>query len=409
MWNAVWKKLRVACALPIIVLLWGALSATLNTGHDTEALTASGAARLAWATRHLDARFEGYGPIDDLGVRAFDVILLSNLAMGLHQTARLDPHREAECVRLLGIVVDRVVRAEVSPTGVPLTRMQLDDHNLFFSHALLSLSLAAAHGDRRHEALALRLARHLVRASSDVSAHAQSYPASPRWPADQSVTLAALYAFDQTHQTQLATQPTARWLRWLRGHSSPDGLPWSTTGALSYARTPRGCALSFITFYTAQFAPEESDHLYAAYVRAQGIDTLGVAGFREWPRRVDGGSDVDAGPVLLGWGTAATGIGLGAARVHHDEARVVGIERLASLVGVPFGDGYLLAPTLGEAMLFAGETATPWFGEAGSAHTATTPEWPILPLLLSALWGLLAWWLLRPQRPGSSVVAADRG
>ena len=40
----------------------------------------------------------------------------------------------------------------------------------------------------------------------------------------------------------------------------------------------------------------------------------------------------DAGPVLFGYGTAATGIGLGPARLYGDEAQYAGIERLADTV-----------------------------------------------------------------------------
>src|SRR5262249_11451479 len=144
-------------------------------------------------------------------------------------------------------------------------------------------------------------------------------------------------------------------------------------------RIPRGCALSWITFYGAQFASEESHALYAAYVTRHGIDWPGIAGFREWPPGVDRGSDGDAGLVIAGWGMAATGIGLGAARIHGDEARVVGIERIADLVGMPTLDHHALAPTLGNAMLFAGETATPWVDAAPIPSVATHPGVPWIP------------------------------
>lgn len=232
------------------------------------------------------------------------------------------------------------------------------------------------------------------------SAHARSYPNSPRWPADQSVTLEALSLYDREEGTSLAALPTERWLAWLHTHET-NGLPWSAVAGPDYAQTPRGCALSFMTSAMARFAPRESASLYRRYRAAHGIDWAGWRGFREWPADHDGGSDVDAGPVLLGWGTAATGIGLGAARLHGDEEMAAGIERVADTVGMgmPRSGRYLLAPTLGQAMLFAGSTATPWDkppARCGSPNTG----WPIgAALVFTLTLSALAWLIARFARP----------
>lgn len=392
--------LRVLFALVLAPWTFGAVSAGCRFGHDTHAMTARGASLFAWARDHLDEEWHGYALGDDLGVGAFDAILLSELAVGLHQSARLDPAREAESARLLRVVADRIVSADTAPQHRPLTQRSLDDHNLYYTHALLVLSLSRLHGDDRRDALATSLARHLdARSCASDTFHARSYPGSPRWPADQSATLAALHAYRAAYGGEVGVRATRGWLAWMEHHRASGNLPWSATGDTSYTRIPRGCALSYITFYTAQFAPDESDRLYRAYVASHGLDVLGVSGFREWPPGVDRGSDADAGVVLFGWGMAATGIGLGAARIHGDEARVVGIERIADLVGVPVGRSYALAPTLGMAMLFAGETAAPWADEAGQARApapATTPAFPILPLGIAAVWLLLELLVLRP-------------
>lgn len=391
--------IRVLLALVLFPWTFGAVSAGCRLGHDTRAMTARGRSLFAWAAVHLDEEWQGYGPSDDLTIRDFDAILLSELAVGLHQSARLEPEREHEAARLLRIVADRVVSAEASPTDRSLEQMTLDDHNLYFSHALLALTLSRAHGDDRRDALAAALARHLdARSRESDTFHARSYPGSPRWPADQSATLAALHAYRSVHGGDVGERATRGWLAWMEHHRAAGGLPWSATGDTSYTRVPRGCALSYISFYAAQFAPDESARVYRAYVASHGLDVLGVSGFREWPPGVDRGSDADAGIVLFGWGMAATGIGLGAARIQGDEARVVGIERLADLVGTPVGRSYALAPTLGMAMLFAGETATPWFDAPARAarETPAAPALPWLPLGLALVWLAIEAALLRP-------------
>lgn len=355
---------------------------------ERDALSRRGELQYRWARDHLRAPFDAYGLDDDLGVQAFDVILLSNLASGLMNVSRLTDDRDQELAELATEVARRALTESVAPPHFGDGR-HLGDHNLYGSHLLLLLSiehhlLAEAGADpdahTEHDAIAARVARALRAASlSHPSAHARSYPGSPRWPADQSVTLAALDRYDREHGTDLSAEPTRRWLRWMAAHQT-DGLPHSETGTLRYATIPRGCALSFLSLYVGRFAPEEGARIYARYRAAHGIDWLGWRGFREWPIGVDGGSDVDAGPVIFGWGTAATGIGLGAARLMGDRERTAGIERIADTVGgsVPRSGRYLLAPTLGQAMLFSGETATPWDERVPPPVVATASTgWPV--------------------------------
>jgi hypothetical protein len=381
------KAARFLLVVVSVLLLLPILGATGSATFSRRALardqlTAHGELHYQWARGHLREPFSRYGALDDLGVRDFDVILLSNLATGLMNMAVLAPERHVELAELIEEVARRATSSAVAPSGA---RHRLGEHNLYASHLLLILALEhrvlALDGrapSPQHTAMRHRLARHLRRASlSHPSAHARSYPSSPRWPADQSVTLEALSLYDHEEGTTLAALPTERWLAWLHTHET-NGLTWSAVSGPSYAHIPRGCALSFMTSAMARFAPGESASLYRRYRAAHGIDWAGWRGFREWPTDHEGRSDVDAGPVLLGWGTAATGIGLGAARLHGDYEMAAGIERVADTVGigVPRSGRYLLAPTLGQAMLFAGSTATPWDAPpepCGSPNTG----WPI--------------------------------
>jgi hypothetical protein len=397
------RALRAFSLAITIPLLLGAATTTCTTREaDRAVLSRRGELQYEWARAHLTAPFDGYGAFDDLTVGVFDVILLSNLASGLMNVAVLEPPRRSELVPLASEVAERALSDAVAPSGVREGR-NVGDHNLYASHLLLILGiehrirrLAGDDPSTEHDAIAERLARHLRQRSLDhASAHARSYPGSARWPADQSVTLAALQLHDREHDASLSAEPIRRWLAWLRTHET-DGLPWSAVGALSYARTPRGCALSFMSVYMARFAPDEGARVYARYRHGHGIEVLGFQGFREWPRGSGGGSDVDAGPVIFGWGTAATGIGLGAARLYDDRQTAAGIERTADAVGggVPFSGRYLLAPTLGQAMLFSGSTATPWddpVPEEGSRDTG----WPIGAALWLASLLALDGWLVR--------------
>ena len=404
------KAVRVLLVLVGVLLLLPILCATGSATFSRRALqrdqlTSRGELHYQWARGHLREPFSAYGPLDNLGVRDFDIILLSNLATGLMNVAVLAPERHAELAELIEEVARRATSSAVAP---PRARHRVGEHNLYASHLLLVLALEhrvlALDGrtpSPQHTATSHRLARHLRRASlAHPSAHARSYPSSPRWPADQSITLEALSLYDHEEGTTLAALPTERWLSWLHTHET-NGLPWSAVAGPSYARIPRGCALSFMTSAMARFAPIESASLYRRVRAAHGIDWAGWRGFREWPADHDGGSDVDAGPVLLGWGTAATGIGLGAARLHGDYEMAAGIERVADTVGfgMPRSGRYLLAPTLGQAMLFAGSTATPWDAPPEPCGSPD-PGWPIGAALVFTLTLLaIAWLTARVERP----------
>jgi hypothetical protein len=395
MWARAWRASVVLATLPWLPGLFAA-SFTRHELSSTPSMTPRAELHYRWAREHLSAEWHGYGVLDDMGVEAFDIVILSHLGVGLANVATLDPSRREELRSLAGELVRRAVSAEASPMGVRAERATLGDHNLYASHLLLILGIGHRLGITEHERLAARLARHLRRRSlADRSAHARSYPRSARWPADQSVTLAALDLYDREHGTHLSERPLERWLAWLAEHRT-RGLPWSATGGLWYARIPRGCALSWMTSYMAQFAPDEGARLYAAYRDRHGIDWYGWHGFREWPRGVDHGSDLDAGVVLFGWGMAATGIGLGAARLYGDEAQYAGIERVADTLGLrePGTADFHLAPTIGQSILFAGETATFWHERPASLHR-TERDWPLGPMALLSLLVALDAWLVR--------------
>jgi hypothetical protein len=73
----------------------------------------------------------------------------------------------------------------------------------------------------------------------------------------------------------------------------------------------------------------------------------------------------DTGPILFGIGVAASGFGVGPARIFGDAQAYRTILRTGALLGCPLHwrgrRSYALAPLLGEAILFNGETALQWF------------------------------------------------
>ncbi len=392
------KKLWTLIGLTVrgLVLLWiiiyllpgpaEALLADYSGDLDTP-LPPRALGHYEYLKRHFEAPFEGYGATD-VFVDEFAVVFLSHAAMGFLNAGLSDGGRRREVSRLLDEVARRALSPGVAPyKNGPKRARKLGDHNLYLSH--LSLVLGARRlisGDAAHDALHRRISEHLAnRSLAHGTAHARSYPGSPRFPADQAVVLASLHLYDLCHGTSLATLPVRRWQAYMRGHAThkETGLPISSLSPrFRNARLPRGCALSWTALYAAQFDPEGAFDLYTRYQRRFFTHIAGWGGFREYPPGVDGGMDVDSGPTVLGVGVAATGIGLGPARLFGDRRTYPALLRNAASVGLPSLSlserRYLLAPLLGEAILFHGVTARRW--EDGAPCPSVPDRSPPFPL-----------------------------
>lgn len=325
---------------------------------------------------HLDAPFNGYGTLDTLAPQ-FRVIALSNMAMGMMNVVSETPTLRARILPRVHEIRRRALSANVSPFHKPFHHSdRLDDHNLYYSHLALILGIERiircgeeCTGKDDHDAMLTRLVTHLrSRSLATRTFHARSYPDSPRWPADQLVTLVAIRVYDASHHTHLLDAPLAGYLRVMREHTDTEtGLFQSAITPLPYSRIPRGCAISYSIPLLAQVAPDVARDQYRAYTRHMTASVLGLGGFREWPPGRELNADADSGPIVFGMGVAATGFGLGAARIMDDEQEVRAIGRTVISIGIPSPNprgGYLMSPLLGEAILFNGRTARIWFPES---------------------------------------------
>lgn len=149
------------------------------------------------------------------------------------------------------------------------------------------------------------------------------------WPADNEVALAAL--------ALRHGDPNRRMLEALDVLAGA-GLPPSeiVPGTLKRKDVPRGCALSWSVAMRGLHDVDAARALYGRYRAEFWMDYGVVQGFREWPRGVERKEDFDSGPIIMGIGVAASGIGLGAARVVGEDADAWTLRRSATVAGLPF-------------------------------------------------------------------------
>jgi len=126
----------------------------------------------------------------------------------------------------------------------------------------------------------------------------------------------------------------------------PAYIASSRTGQA--ADSARGVGLSFMLIWAPELWPETATDWYTKYEEQFWQQGRWLAGFREYSKDIEIGNfvfaDVDAGPVLYGYGAGACAFGVGAARVmgRFDHAFPLGAE---AIVGSwPLPDGTLLGP-----------------------------------------------------------------
>lgn len=128
----------------------------------------------------------------------------------------------------------------------------------------------------------------------------------------------------------------------------------------------RGIGMSWVLVFTPELWPEQSRDWYARYASSFWQDRGWAAGFREWDRgsEPENGFEIDAGPVVDGFGTAASAFGIAAARRHGRFDHAFALESEMSAASWTLPDGTLFFPRAvshGADAPYLGESALMYF------------------------------------------------
>jgi hypothetical protein len=147
--------------------------------------------------------------------------------------------------------------------------------------------------------------------------------------------------------------------------STRYGLPpySASSGTGRPTSDSRGCANSYMCLTAPELWGAEARRWYALYDRFFWQERFGAKGYREFPPTAPHSNwttDVDAGPVVAGFGVAANAFGVGAARKNgrFDRAYPLASELLATVWILP--NGALAVPRL-----LSNLSDAPLLGEAG--------------------------------------------
>lgn len=280
----------------------------------------------------------------------------------------------------------------------------LHSENIFYRMLYISglTSYQKLSGDNRYQEQ-LRLQVDSLASELDSSPYGllDDYPGQC-YPIDILPAIAAIQRADKV----LGTDHSASVARAARAFTDTRLDP--ATGLPAYVADPasgrgigpsRGVGISYMLIWVPELWPETSQDWYTRYNDLYWQENGWVAGVREFSRESSYPdwffADVDAGPVLAGYGTAASAFGIGAARANGqlNQAQSLGAE--AMVVSWPLADGSLLiprllsnlsdAPYLGEAALLFALTRRP----AVSPVTASRGQLPFVVYAGLALYAIL--------------------
>lgn len=194
---------------------------------------------------------------------------------------------------------------------------------------------------------------------------AQTYPGETFLP-DNCVVVASLALFarlNPQHDQGFAH----RWRKhiYTRFRDPQTGLfVFRVTRAGDVVQHSRASGSAWNGFYLFYIDPSFAAAQFRRLKASFATRSLGLAGLREWPQGKEGAGDVDSGPLILGLSPAASGFAIAGARIARDTPFLNSLLWTAEIAGFSWQwkgkRQYLLAPLVGDAILLAMRTVTPW-------------------------------------------------
>jgi hypothetical protein len=166
-----------------------------------------------------------------------------------------------------------------------------------------------------------------------------SYPGSA-WPADAVICVASLSLHDRIFDGQYA-QAIRSWVSRVEEHYDANGMiPHSVRPFDGKTReSARGSSQALMLIFVREIDEQLANKQFKMF-RDRFVDTkLGLAGIREYPSGEFGLGDIDSGPVILGFGGAATIVGMQTLAVFGESTIGSKMKTSVNALGMADGNG----------------------------------------------------------------------
>jgi hypothetical protein len=131
----------------------------------------------------------------------------------------------------------------------------------------------------------------------------------------------------------------------------------------------RGVGISLMLIWAPELWPETAKKWYKQYEQLFWTEGGGVSAFNEFSKKTKVDQfffEVDAGPVIAGYGAAASAFGIGAARANNKAEQAYPLAAEALVASWPLPNGALLIPKL-----LSNFTEAPYLGETALLFAMT--------------------------------------
>ena len=272
-----------------------------------------------------------------------DIAALSNMAEALVNIAIMNPYHLGLSRQLIKEVIKRAIHPKVNPYKKPFYQVtSFGEYGYYLEHLNIILgSYRRIASDDKCIKLNERISNHLLEKSSiHANCHAVLIPyVKMRWPADQAAILYSLWLYDKNNNTDISSDLISKWLDYLNneGTHKMSGLFISEVlGTRRYSNQPRGCSHAYLIHYMSRFCSSEATLQWKLFKKHMMGRKFGKIAFREFLPDFSSKWSPDSGPIIAGYGVAATGLGLNAASTIEDWSTYRGLEKMMNPFGYAF-------------------------------------------------------------------------
>lgn len=264
-------------------------------------------------------------------------------ALGYGQQAQRDPERRDEAIARMELAIEGLLSAE----GRAFDRAKWREdpiesladgrgHAAWLGYTNLALSLHRSLApdskySKLNDQLTDAIAERVAAAPAGVF---ETYP-SERYPVDTAAGIASV----MLHDSLTGADHSIAIKHWKAGFADRQRDP--ATGLLYQSTDRHGKPTDYArgsgTFLTAWFLSfADADlacELYVAGKTSLRDDVGPLAGMREYSPDVNGGMDIDSGPIVAGLGASSTGFAIGAAHACGDQQTAAALTQTANWIG----------------------------------------------------------------------------
>jgi len=240
-----------------------------------------------------------------------------------------DPRRRSDALERMKRLLDAAVAStikEVKPPEGDLAKLtSYKKHGTYLGQLNMALGYyRLIGGDKRYDAINKAISDALHKALVESKGRPlESFP-TYSWTFDTVAAALSLRLYDHNTDSARSASVIRSYLEWMgkNGIHKSTKLPYSIINSAGKGmKLPRGCDLSWRISMLAQLDAALAKRMYEAYVKSFWLDRRLIAGFAEWPGGKGGRQDADSGPIVMGIGMTASGLGIAAASSTGDTKR----------------------------------------------------------------------------------------